>query len=177
MSCDPELFSFGRGGRRRHGGAGEQSRAAAAGPAHCAPSQLETRTGCSIWMPSVEGIGYGGEKPLRDFRCKNYWEFLQSPLPRWRLTAGPRNLQPTQALRRLPSQITLIELQIASRIRCSFQLNPRLSISILFGEFKWCAYSYCQPGYGVRKGVVIAHLETKSRSVDFKTREGDWRSS
>lgn len=62
----------------------------------------------------------------------------QALLPRRRLTPGPRSLQPTQALRRLPSQITLIALQIASRIRCSFQLSPRLSTSILFGEFKWC---------------------------------------
>jgi len=48
-----------------------------------------------------------------------------------------------------------------SRIRCSFQLNRRLSIPILFGEFKQCAYSYRRPGYGVRKAVVIAQADQK----------------
>lgn len=94
-------------------------------------------------------------------------------LPRRRLTPGPRSLQPTQALRRLPSQITLIALQIASRIRCSFQLSPRLSTSILFGELKWCAYSYRWLGHGVRKGVAIAHLETKSRAVNLRNQTGE----
>lgn len=144
-------------------------------------SQLHpSPAGKKDWLQHLNAEGGGkriwGEKPLRDFRCKNYWEFLQSPLPRWRLTPGPHSLQPTQALRRLPSQITLIALQIASRIRCSFQLNPRLSISTLFGEFKWCAYSYCLPGYGVRKGVAIAHSETKSRSVNLRNQRSNWRS-
>lgn len=137
------------------------------------PSHLGRRTGAAS-----ECRGWGEE----ELGEENHWEasdvkITRSPsqalLSRRRLTPGPRRLQPTQALRRLPSQITLIALQIVSRIRCSFQLNRRLSISILFGEFKWCAYSYRQPGYGVRKGVAIARSGTKSSSAKSRNQR-EW---
>lgn len=159
MSSDPELLSCGRAGGCRHprgwwgrgGGQGLED-----GPASPLPiweEGLPAASECRRWREEKMGE-------------KNHWETSdvkitesssQVLLPRRRLTPGPRSLQPTQALWRLPSQITLIALQIASRIRCSFLLNQRLSISILFGEFKQCTYSYRQPGYGVRKGVAITH--------------------
>lgn len=121
--------------------------------------------------PNAEhGEDVGEEKHWETSDVKITESSSQGLLPRQRLTPGPRSLQPTQALQRLPSQITLIALQIASRIRCSFQLNRRLSI--LFGEFKHYAYSYRWLGCGVRKGVAIAHSETKSRSVNLRNQRG-----
>lgn len=177
MSSDPELFSFGWAGGRRHprgwrgctGGQGLEDQ-----PPSPLPSWVEGPAAASErrgWRD--EETGEKNHRETSDVKITE--SSSQALLPRRRLIPGPRSLQPTQALRRLPSQITLIALQIASRIRCSFQLNWRLSISILFGEFKWRAYSYRWPGYGVRKGVAIAHSETKRRSVNLRNQRGELR--
>lgn len=157
------------GGADTRGAGGEQRRA---GAGRAADSPLPVRE--EGWGQHLNAEGGGkrswGRKTTETSDVKITKSPSQVLLSRRRLTSGPRSLQPTQALRRLPSQITLIALQIVSRIRCSFQLNRRLSISILLGEFKWRAYSYRQPGYGVREGVAIAHSETKSRSVKLRNR-------
>lgn len=103
----------------------------------------------------------------------NYPEFPPALLPRARPSPGPHSLQPTQALRRLPSQITLIALQIASRIQRPFQLNQ--SLSILFGDFKQHACSHHRAGYQVRKGAVGTRSETKSKSVNLRNQSGKRR--
>lgn len=124
----------------------------------------------------VEGRGAGGEK---------HWEASyvritsssQVLLPRQRLTPGPRSLRPTQALWRLPSQITLIALQIASRIRCSFQLNRSLSISILFGDLSSVHIPTTEQDIGLGKGWQSLIQRPKADLQTWETREGSRRST
>lgn len=148
------------------------------------PGLFSCQWGSTEWRQPEAGVGLQphstkGRQKRRWERTHwrtgnvNYPEFPPALLPRARPSPGLHSLQPTQALRRLPSQITLIALQIASRIQRPFQLNQ--SLSILFGDFKQHACSHHRAGYRVRRGAASTRSETKSRSVNLRNQRGKQR--